>query len=91
MYNNNSQHIVHLPDYGTENQPSIDQLDGNISCGSSSVMSEPYCPCCDEMSDSWTSTSYDQDYDQGGHAIPVLGTLPQYDVVYSDPPAWYDE
>ena len=92
MYNYNSQHIVH--DYGTENQTHylIDQLDGNASCDSSSVLSEPYCPCCEEMSESGIS-SYDQDYDedQGGHAIPVLGTLPQYDVVYSDPPAWYDE
>ena len=93
MYNYNSQHIVHKPDYGTENQNcySIDQLDGNASCDSSSVLSEPYCPCCDDVSDSGTSTSFDQDYDQGGHAIPVLGTLPQYNGVYIDPPAWYDE
>ena len=92
MYNYNSQHIVH--DYGTENQTHylIDQLDGNASCDSSSVLSEPYCPCCEEMSESGIS-SYDQDYDedQGGHAIPVLGTLPQYNGMYSDPPAWYEE
>ena len=64
-----------------------------MSISSSSVATEPQCECCDGQSECVSTTStYDPEYDETPHIIPVL-TSPQW-YEYSEPqvpPPWYDE
>ena len=59
---------------------------------SQSIKSHSQCECCDELPDCVsTNPSYEPDYDQDCHSIPVLVSHQLNRNAYIVPPHWYEE